>query len=193
MLAHRGAQVTGVDLSPTMIFEARRRAFVENVASRCRFMIQDLAHLQAEGRFDLILGVTVLQHILDPALLHRAIARLAQHLAPRGRMVLLEAAPQRLAQRCNTSVFQARERGEYLRLFAENGLRVRHIQGVDPAPFKTWVLPHLRRWPKPLGLSALAAVTACSLPLDLLLGRFAANQSWHAVFVLESSGGDHGD
>src|ERR1700736_6426623 len=74
LLAARGAQVTGVDLSPTMIDEARRRAAHAGLAGRCRFLVQDSAALDAGAPFDLVLGVTVLQHILDPQALRAAVA-----------------------------------------------------------------------------------------------------------------------
>src|ERR1700730_12028734 len=45
LLAARGAQVTGVDLSPTMIAQARQRAAAEGVADRCRFQVQNLSNL----------------------------------------------------------------------------------------------------------------------------------------------------
>ncbi|WP_194074845.1 SAM-dependent methyltransferase [Steroidobacter cummioxidans] len=189
LLAGRGGIVTGADLSPTMIAEARRRAELQGVSTRTRFIVQDLAHLDAGGPFDLILGVTVLQHILDPASLRSAVRRMANHLAPGGRMVLLEAAPASIAEHCDTSVFRARQRRVYLDLFAEEGFELRAISGVDPAPFKTWLLPHLRRMPRPLGMSALAAVTLVSTPIDVLFGRIAVQRSWHAVFVLQRSGG----
>jgi hypothetical protein len=119
---------------------------------------------------------------------------MADHLAPGGRMVLLEAAPARVAKHCDTTVFRARERSVYLDLFAEAGLELRAMTGVDPAPFKTWLLPHLRRLPRPIALSALALVTASSAPIDMLFGRRALKQSWHAVFVLQRAGGGvHGN
>lgn len=193
-LAKRGAHVTGIDLSPTMIEEARRRAAEERVSARCRFETQDLSELDAGDRFDLVLGVTVLQHILEPAALEAAVRRMAEHLAPGGRMVLLEAAPNRLATHCNTSIFRARHRREYLDLFAACGLKVHAITGVDPAPFRYRLLPHLRRLPRQLAIAASTAVTAVSLPVDALFGRYAADSSWHAVFVLGSereAGGAH--
>jgi len=189
LLAARGGLVTGMDLSPTMITEAQRRAKAMGVANRCRFLVQDLAQLNAGETFDLIVGVTVLQHILEPQALSTAMHRMAGHLAPGGRMVLLEAAPARVAKHCDTTVFRARERSVYLDLFAEAGLELRAITGVDPAPFKTWLLPHLRGLPKAVGLSALALVTMASAPIDMLFGRRALKQSWHAVFVLERAGG----
>jgi 2-polyprenyl-3-methyl-5-hydroxy-6-metoxy-1,4-benzoquinol methylase len=191
LLARRLGIVTGADLSPTMIAEARRRAELQNVSTRTRFIVQDLARLDVDSTFDLILGVTVLQHILDPESLRSAIRRMTDHLAPGGRMVLLEAAPATIAAHCDTTVFRARQRGVYLDLFAEQGLQLRAISGVDPAPFKTWLLPHLRRLPRPLGMSALAAVTLASTPIDVLFGRAAVERSWHAVFVLERNGGPH--
>jgi 2-polyprenyl-3-methyl-5-hydroxy-6-metoxy-1,4-benzoquinol methylase len=192
LLAARGALVTGMDLSPTMIDLAKRRADAHGVATRCRFLVQDLAQLDAGGTFDLVLGVTVLQHILDPDALRTAVQRMSAHLAPGGRMVLLEAAPARVAKHCDTMVFRARQRSVYLQLFAEAGLELRAISGVDPAPFKTWLLPHLQQLPRPLAISAVALVTLLSAPVDIVFGRRAVRRSWHAVFVLQhAAGGSH--
>src|SRR5262249_4088235 len=144
----------------------------------------------ASDQFDLVLGVTVLQHILDPSALHEAMQRMTAHLAPRGRMVLLEAAPTRIAKHCDTTVFRARHRSTYLDLFAACGLELRALTGVDPAPFKTWLLPHIRKLPRPLSLLSIALVTGFSAPVDMLFGRRAVESSWHAVFVLERADGD---
>jgi len=194
LLAARGATVTGVDLSPTMIAQAQRRAQAEGVAERCEFRVQDLARLDVDGPFDVVLGVTVLQHILDPELLHAAVRGMAARLAPGGRMILLEAAPAGSVDRCDSTVFRARRRDVYLKLFAECGLELRAMTGVDPAPLRMRLLPYLRRMPRSLSMSLLVLTTAVSLPVDMVLGRRALRQSWHAVFVLEQKvgGKDHG-
>lgn len=188
-LAARGAIVTGVDLSPTMVAEAQRRAAARGLAERCRFLAQDLARLELDGQFALILGVTVLQHILEPAALEAAVQRLASHLSPDGTLILLEAAPERAVTSCNSGIFRARQRAEYRRLFAACGLRVQAITGVDPAPFKSWLLPHLQRIPRVLRAPALAAITLLSVPIDVPFGRMAVRHSWHAVFVLKHARG----
>jgi 2-polyprenyl-3-methyl-5-hydroxy-6-metoxy-1,4-benzoquinol methylase len=184
-LAARGARVTGVDFSPTMIAEARRRAAELGVLERCRFLVQDLAHLDAGEKFELVLSVTVLQHVLEPQALRAALQRLAAHLAEGGTLILLEAAPNRRLGSCDSPIFQARERSAYLRLFTECGLRVRTITGVDPAPFKIWLWPHLPRLAGPVRTAALALATFLSIPMDVLLGRRSVERSWHAVFILE--------
>src|SRR5690606_26327820 len=176
-LALRGALVTGIDLSPTTIDEATRRAEMRGIAGRCRFLVQDLAALEAGETFDLVLGVTVLQHILDARALGAAVHRMAAHLAPGGRMVLLEAAPLVLANRCDTTVFRARQRSVYLDLFAQAGLTLRALSGVDPAPFKTCLLPRLSRVQEPLALPAVALVTAPSEHIDTVLARRTLNRS----------------
>jgi ubiquinone/menaquinone biosynthesis C-methylase UbiE len=185
LLAARGAFVTGVDLSPTMIAQSKRRTAEAGLSHRCQFLLQDLAALDVGGPFDLVLGVTVLQHILDPDALRAALARMAAQLSSAGRVILLEAAPTYAAARCDTTVFRARQRREYLQLFSECGLRVRTITGVDPVPFKTWLLPHLRKLPRSLSLTALALATGLAAPIDAVFGRLAVKRSWHAVFVLE--------
>ena len=188
-LAARGATVTGVDLSPTMIVQACRRAAAQGVAARCRFLAQDLAALEVDGQFDLILGVTVLQHILEPAALRAALQRLTSHLSAGGALILLEAAPERAVTSCDSPIFRARQRDEYRRLFAACGLTVQAITGVDPAPFRSWLLPHLPRIPRALKTLALAAVTLLSIPIDVPFGRVAVRHSWHAVFVLQRARG----
>jgi 2-polyprenyl-3-methyl-5-hydroxy-6-metoxy-1,4-benzoquinol methylase len=188
LLAARGASVVGVDLSPTMIAHARQRLARTRHADRCRFIVQDIAQLDTGGHHDLVLGVTVLQHIVDPTALRVATERLAAHLAPGGRLVLLEAAPTRFEERCDTSVFRARQRLAYLRLFEHCGLRLRALTGVDPAPFRTWLLPRLprlARLSRHAARVALGATAALSVTVDMFWGRRAVERSWHALFVLE--------
>lgn len=194
LLAARGAEVTGVDLSPTMIAEAQRRAAAEGVAERCSFRVQDLSDLDVAGQFDVVLGVTVLQHIVDSERLRAAVSGMVARLAPGGRMVLLEAAPTAVVNRCDSTVFRARQRDVYLKLFDECGLRLRALTGVDPAPLRMRLLPYLRSMPRRVSMSLLVLTTALSLPIDALFGRRAVQQSWHAVFVLaqKTGGGDHG-
>jgi 2-polyprenyl-3-methyl-5-hydroxy-6-metoxy-1,4-benzoquinol methylase len=185
LLARRGADVTGVDLSATMVEEAQRRAEGEGLGSRCRFLRQDLAELDLGRRFELIVGVTVLQHILDPGRLRAAVERLALHLSPRGRCVLIESAPDRANTRCDSATFRARPRDEYMSLFRGAGLPCVAETGVDPSPFRILFLPHHRRLPAPVAVPLLAVVTALSLPIDAVLGRRWVRRSWHKVFVLE--------
>ena len=183
-LARSGALVTGIDVSSTMVEKARQLTECAGLASRCRFLVADLAELALGKRFERILGVTVLQHILDSERFQAAVKRLAAHLAPGGRLVLLEAAPSRPVKRCDSEIFCARETGAYCDAFERAGLRCVSMCGVDPAPFKTLFLPWYSRMPRPIGTVGLATVTALSLPLDVLVGRWMTRFSWHKVFVL---------
>lgn len=185
LLAHQGGEVTGVDLAPTMLEEARRRAEAEGVGEHCRFVESNLADLDLHEAFSLIIGVTVLQHILDPVQFQSAINRIALHLSPNGRIVLMEVAPSVAESSCDSPIFNAKTEADYLSAFHQAGLRVVAISGVDPAPFKTSFLPHYKRLPRSLAYVGLLVVTALSFPIDYFLGRRLAKQSWHKVFVLE--------
>lgn len=189
LMAAQGARVTGVDLSPTMVAEATRRASTEGLADRCRFLAQDLVQLNTGVQYQFILGVTVLQHILEPEHLRSALYGLAAHLAPSGRMVFVEAAPTKTNSRCDGSFFTARTLDSYLKSFSDCGLRVETITGIDPMPLKTLFLPYYRSLPKPVALAGLAAVTALSLPVDTIFGRRWVRPSWHKLFVLRHESG----
>ena len=193
LLAARGAEVCGVDLSQTMIAIARARSAASGLEGRCRFLVQDLCQLETGAQHELVLGVTVLQHILEPERLRQALERMAAHLHAEGQMVLLEAAPARATLHCDSPIFTARERGAYLELFRQCGLRLRGINGVDPSPFRPWLLPRLAQLPPALRDASAIAASALSLPIDALFGRRALRRSWHVVFVLEHAGrGGHG-
>jgi hypothetical protein len=133
----------------------------------------------------MVLGVTVLQHILDSAECGAALSAMAAHLAPGGRVILLEAAPTAAENSCDSTVFTARRRDVYLEMIASCGLEVRELAGVDPAPFRSQLLPCLHKVPRAAGMSLMALATALSLPINLLFARLGARRSWHAVFVLE--------
>jgi 2-polyprenyl-3-methyl-5-hydroxy-6-metoxy-1,4-benzoquinol methylase len=185
-LARRGANVTGVDVAPSMVEEARKRTARESL--QIDYRVADLRTLDLGRTFDLVLAVTVLQHILEDAEFARAVKNVARHLAPGGRAVLLEAAPSRPNATCDTHVFRARTAAQQLAAFGDAGLRAVRITGVDPAPFKQKVLPRYRTMPRLAAQSAIFAATALSLPFDALLGRRLAGASWHKVFLLEHDG-----
>ncbi|HEX8620280.1 MAG TPA: class I SAM-dependent methyltransferase [Thermoanaerobaculia bacterium] len=187
-LARRGANVVGVDVAQAMIDEARKRTARDNVSGRTEYRVADLRELDLGRTFEMVLAVTVLQHILDDADLARACANITRHLAPGGRAVLLEAAPSRLDTSCDTHVFRARTAGQYLAAFRAAGLNVVKITGVDPAPFKQKVLPRYRTLAPVAAKSAMFVATALSLPYDAILGRSLPEHSWHKVFVLERDG-----
>jgi len=87
--------------------------------------------------------------------------RMVAHLTDGGTLILLEAAPNRAVENCDSSIFRARQRSAYLRLFADCGLRVRAITGVDPAPFKTWLVPYLPRLPPWVALQRSQSSLPC--------------------------------
>lgn len=187
LAARRGASVVGVDLSPTMVAESRRRAFKADLADRCRFLAADISNVRLGETFDLVVAVTVLQHILDERRLAEAISNIRRHLSPGGRAVILEAAPSTRDDRCDTRVFRARTSEAYISAFAEAGLTPKTISGVDPAPFKNFMLPRYAKLPPGFRQMAALAVTAASLPVEGFLGRRMTAASWHKVFVLEAS------
>lgn len=185
-LARNGNRVTGIDISPTMVAETGRRLAAENLAATlATSRIHDIGF---EQEFDAALSVTVVQHIMEDSEFQVSLDRIFAALRPGGTFIMLEAAPSRIATRCDSPIFRARPLAAYTGSLEKSGFSVTTISGVDPMPFKTWLLPDLRSMPRFLGTAALALATAVSLPLDLLLSRRLVNLSWHKIIVATRPG-----
>ena len=180
-LSRQGNRVCGVDLSPTMISETARRLKANDL--RADLHAADISEFSSGKQFDAAVSVTVLQHIMDDQRFDQAFRNIASQMRSGGKFVLLEAAPSDDDVRCNSPVFRARPISAYRSVLERNGVRVESIAGVDPMPFKTWVLPYLRSMPRPLAVATIGAATALSLPLDLALAAHMPRQSWHKLIV----------
>lgn len=84
VLARRGLQVLGVDQSPAMIAEARRKA--ERAGADTEFQVQDASALRLPARhFDLAVSLyDSLNYILDPRGFKQAVANVYTCLRPGG-------------------------------------------------------------------------------------------------------------
>jgi SAM-dependent methyltransferase len=84
LLVQEGYTVTGVDIAPDMIAEAKRKA--ERDSLSIDFFVQDAAELDlADTRFDLCISLfDSLNYIIEPARLAMGMRRVAQHLVPGG-------------------------------------------------------------------------------------------------------------
>ncbi|NNC77759.1 MAG: class I SAM-dependent methyltransferase [Woeseiaceae bacterium] len=185
-LAENSNRVSAFDLSPTMIAATRQR--LDSLDLDADLQVADVASFQSDRQFDAIVSVTVIQHVTDESEFSQVFERLANLVRPGGKAILLEAAPSNDNERCDSPIFRARPLNAYKTLFEENGFRIDEISGVDPMPFKTWLLPHLRSMPRPLADIAANIAAAVSLPLDLLCARWMTKRSWHKVIVATRAG-----
>jgi SAM-dependent methyltransferase len=84
--ARAGGRATGVDISPSSIALARRRAKREGVEARCEFATGDIRSLPFSDRaFDAVLMVEVLEHVREQ---RQALAEGVRTLRPGGMLVL---------------------------------------------------------------------------------------------------------
>lgn len=181
MLSRQGNRVCAVDLSPTMVSETSRRLKANTLYAELH--TADISEFSSGRQFDAAVSVTVLQHIMDDERFDQAFRNIADQMRPGGRFVLLEAAPSDNDVRCDSPIFRARPFSAYQSVLERNGFRIDTVAGVDPMPFKTWVLPYLRSMPRPLAVATIAAATVLSLPLDLALASRMPRQSWHKLIV----------
>lgn len=89
MLARMGARVTGIDVSPGAIDVARRRAAVNGVADRIRFLCTPIEKAPlVDGEFDIVWGDGILHHVLDD--LELVVNHLVRCVKPEGLLVFSE-------------------------------------------------------------------------------------------------------
>ncbi len=185
-IAKRGNRVLGVDVSPTMISLARRNS--RRAGVECEFAVGGAAAFHVERRFDVVLAVTVLQHLMDDGEFRAAIRNLASHLKPAGQLVLLEVAPTSLTNACDSTIFRARSLATYRTALAEEGFVIAKLRGVDAQLQRTLSLAALRALPTRLGRAVVSLAAPLLLPLDLVVGRLSPDVCWHKVIVAQRGG-----
>ncbi len=138
--ASRGAVVTGVDVDPVMLRAAAQRASAMKLD--VTFVEGRAEHLPVDGeRFDVVLAVTVLCFVEDPAGSYRELARV---LRPGGRVVIGElgrhnlwAASRRVRGWLGSPTWRAAHfwtRDELRRHLREAGLDVEEVRGAIHYP-----------------------------------------------------------
>ena len=125
-LAARFAECWGIDISPTMVEQARR---FNRFPDTCRYLVNDSTRLSAfeEGRFGFIYSSIVLQHI-EPAYVREYLAEFVRVLRPGGFLVFQ--LPDRLIPPPAPRPSPLARLRARLRL----GTRLRALAGRPPAP-----------------------------------------------------------
>jgi 2-polyprenyl-3-methyl-5-hydroxy-6-metoxy-1,4-benzoquinol methylase len=145
VLAPHFEAVTGYDPS----VEALARARVRNPAPNVRY--DDRLEVALDRRHDLILSVTVLQHIVDDAALQMLLQQLAAALAPGGRVVVMETLA---AQPSDAGYLKRRTLAQMLALFDGAGLALVSQRGFHhptECPTPTYLRYRSRRSVRWLG------------------------------------------
>jgi len=169
-LWERGAQVTGIDASQEMIDAAHVRA--KNQKAAIEFEVAAAEHLPfASQQFDIVVAVTILCFVQDPAPVFREMARV---LKSGGRLVIGElgrwsywAAARRIRAWCGSALWRRarfRSRGELKSLAERAGLTVETVRGGIYYPRWHFAARLCARWDQVLG--RLTAVGAAFIALS---------------------------
>jgi SAM-dependent methyltransferase len=119
----RGAEVSGIDIAPTSIERLRERH------PEARFVLADVSDTRLDGRYDLVNAFDVLYHITDDARWERALANLADAVAPGGLLLLTDTFSERAAMAAHNRM-RSLERHRALlepRGFRFDALRPTHV------------------------------------------------------------------
>ena len=121
MFANMGADVTGIDITKPAIEKAK-----ENVKGfSCKFLVTSIKEMDFTPKsFDIILSITVLQHISNKDL-HLSIAKMVESLNSDGYIFILETAPDTLKNTMIDSENQSfRSRNEWIEFFENADIKL---------------------------------------------------------------------
>lgn len=127
-LAHAGAQVTGVDLSPAALAAAREHAQTGGLAVSYRELSAEALAAEQPAAYDVVTCLELLEHVPDPAAVVCACAAL---LRPGGTVVFST------LSRTPTAFAQAIVAAEYLLRMLPRGTH-RYARFIRPSELATW-------------------------------------------------------
>jgi ubiquinone/menaquinone biosynthesis C-methylase UbiE len=125
------AQVIGIDLIPKMIEMAEKRAKVFEIQN-ADFCVMNLANQGFKNySFDLVICVTVLQHIVNEELWRRSIEELVRVTKPNGFIVIYEIAPAHFLGKKKEFDYYIHLESEYVNEFKRHGVLLKEKKGVE--------------------------------------------------------------
>lgn len=133
-LAERGMKVTGVDISKEMIDLANQNA--KKFSKRTKFFVKPIEKLNYKNMFDLVISVTVLQHIIGDKKRKIAVKKLVEATKLKGRIIILEKAVSKKTKEFHVKPLSKKG---WIKLFKNNGARFVEEHGVDISPFLDFV------------------------------------------------------
>lgn len=116
LLAEKGFDVIGYDISQGIVDEAARRSVNEHLA-----FTSDSSVVDNKSYYDLVVTVTVLQHIVNEHLLSNVVERLVASLKSQGYFVVLESMS---AYGVNPGHLKIRSEAFWVDLFARAGMEL---------------------------------------------------------------------
>ena len=173
LLAAHFEAVTAHDISDEILATARQRVRLPSVS-----WTADRGAALAAGPYDLILSITVLQHLGDDAELERLVAAFAAALTDTGRVVLLESTA---AQAVSPAAYiRLRTEAQLTGMFEAAGLRLLHSRAFQhpvDAPTAGYARYRRRLDVRALGRLASAGVGWAWRRLEAVAERCAAQDT----------------
>ena len=186
-IAESGAEVVGLDASPTMIGQARQNY------PGLRFVLEDSANMKFDNEFDAVFSNAALHWMLDPAAVIRAVAkalrpggRFVAEMGGKGNIQTIVSAIHRVVKKYQP-IPASRQYypsvGEYSTLLEAAGLEVRSAQLFDrPTPLEgengmeQWITQFKLYYFENLPSTALEEVIAYLHP------KLHDQNGWHADY-----------
>ncbi|MEN4007510.1 MAG: class I SAM-dependent methyltransferase [Methanobacteriaceae archaeon] len=186
-MALKGAQVTAADISQEMIALARERTRYWGVEDRVEFLHSPLNLLRLSDDYDLVVVVTVLQHIPDLEIWEQSVLKLWGAVKEGGRFAILEVAPTNKSwvKIPSREHFHPHLRDEYVDLLEKSGGALALEKGMDFLNFKYRLLG----WDKKGSIkrAVFCLATLLSEPVDRILApsSWGTIRSWHRLMVFQ--------
>lgn len=136
LLAQKGAEVTGIDFVEGLIDAAAIKA--DSMGVNVRFKTGDIADLiPGDELYDLVISITVLQHITDEENMKKALANIHSVLKTGGQILIIEYAPKK-SSHLQSSYMVFRTRDEWVKLFNKSGFVLIKEKGVRILGFRLY-------------------------------------------------------
>ena len=170
-LAKMGLKVTGIDIIKEAIEVAKLNAKEASVDIEFKSIkVEDINF--AQNKFDKIISITVMQHILEDKFFLIALKKFQRQLKSKGKLVLIESAPNKtIVEKLNYK--RERTLEKHLALFSQAGFKLETIRGINHLSVRWYYIIEHFNFPKKIkNLIQYIGLTLLH-PIDIFLAKFS--------------------